>query len=853
MGNQGGGRGNNGNGDERERILRRLQLARQGKQLRRRGNGGQKQPWFSTDNLASRFIVLLIGLAVFAIAGFGGLGIAGYEYLMQDLPSPETLLQRNMFQSINIYDRNGALLASLWDRDKGGRRTWTKLQDISPWVIKATLAAEDARFYQNPGIDPGSVLRALYRNYDEGNITSGASTITMQLARNALMDPEERVTRSYLRKIREIILAIKITQMLPKDTILEMYLNTVYYGNLSYSVGTAAGAYFNKAPSELTLAEAAMLAGLPQAPSYYDPFTNPDAAKARQVWVLDAMVQHGFISAQEAETAKQETIKLVRKQYDFLAPHFVNYISGLLWDKYGPDMYKLGLEVHTTLDLGLQQKGEAIVKEHVASIKQLNATDGALVAIDPHTGEILAMVGSADYNDESIDGQVNMCIAERQPGSALKPFTYLTAMLEKGISPSTVLIDTPIQFDAGYGNVYAPGNHDGGWHGPVTVRRALASSLNLPAVLMMHYVGLDEVLNTLHRFGITTLTQRERYGLAITLGGGEVKPLDLTYAYSVFANQGLQVGEEVPLESRRLGFSELQPTPFKKILDSRGNVLYEYVPKTKRLISPEEAYLITSILSDNEAQEPTYGPNNELLMPRPAAAKTGTTEWYQDSWTIGYTPDLVAGAWVGNADNQPMKRVVGSSGAGKIWNSFIQEALKDKPPKEFIIPPGLERAEVWATDPTTCKWKLIRDYFLPDQLPRNTERGERSGWFLQVQTGRNEYNMPTVDAQLINVPEYFKEPAWTKYWTIEDLPKEPKTQRTEPFVPYWEQVTNTGGQGAYLRYTPTPEDKMVLLPEGTKLYIFDEDKVVRKTTWKHVKDEQGHEGWIPAYFVGPLS
>lgn len=849
LGSQNGNDGHDQNKlSERERLLARLRLARRHRRWGR--NGTNSHPWRSSSNLASRLVVLLVGLVIFSVAGFGGIGLAAYIYLMQDLPSPEALLERNMFQSINIYDRNGVLLASLWDRDKGGRRTWTKLSDISPWVIKATLAAEDARFYENPGVDAGSIIRAFYRNYDEGNITSGASTITMQLARNALMDYEERTEQSYLRKLREAILAIKITQTLPKDTILEMYLNTVYYGNLSYSIGTAAGAYYDKPAKDLTLAEAAMLAGLPQAPSAYDPFTNPQQAKARQEWVLDSMVHHGFVSAEEAEAAKQETIRLIRKKYDFHAPHFVNYVSGLLWDKYGPDMYKLGLEVYTTLDLGLQQTGERIVKEHVQSISHLNATDGALVGIDPHTGEILTMVGSADYYDDTIDGQVNICLAERQPGSALKPFTYLTAILKKGVTPSTVLIDRQIFFDAGYGNAYAPGNHDGAWHGPVTVRRALASSLNLPAVLMMHYVGLDEVLNTLHRFGITTLNQRERYGLAITLGGGEIRPLDLTYAYSVFANQGVQVGEEVPLERRRFGYSELQPTPFKKILNSRGDVLYEYVPKTRTLISPEEAYLITSILSDNEAQEPTYGPNNELLMPRPAAAKTGTTEWYQDSWTIGYTPDLVAGAWVGNANNQPMKRVVGSSGAGKIWNSYIQEALKDKPCKEFIIPPGLQIAEVWATDPATSKWRLRRDYFLPERLPANAPSGPRSGWYLDVRTGRGEDGMPTVDADLVNVPEWFRQGA--EYWTIEDLPKEPKKEQQEPFTPHVEQVANTGGLGAYLRYTPAPEDKMALLPEGTTVTVIEPDKDVRKTTWKHVRDEQGRDGWIPSYFLAPV-
>jgi membrane peptidoglycan carboxypeptidase len=368
----------------------------------------------------------------------------------------------------------------------------------------------------------------------------------------------------------------------------------------------------------------------------------------------------------------------------------------------------------------------------------------------------------------------------------------------------------------------------------------------------MNYVSLDEVLNTLHRFGITTLNDRERYGLAITLGGGEIKLIDLTYAYSVFANQGVQVGEEVPLEKQRLGYAKLQPTPFLRITDSRGNVLYDYTPKSQKLIEPELAYQITAIITDNEAQEPTYGPNNELLMPRPSAAKTGTTEWYQDSWTIGYTPDIVAGAWVGNADNHPMKRVVGASGAGKIWNSFIQYASRNTPPKEFIVPSGLVHEETWETDPITSKWQLRRDWFLPNQAPSAQPQGSRSGYYLDVSQGRNEYNMPTVNYAKINIPQYFTQ--GTTYWTTEDLVPELKVKpdATKPFTPYWQQVTNTADLGAYLRVTPTPDDKMVLLPEGTKLLVISNDVVLRKTNWKHVRDEQGREGWLPDYWVGNI-
>lgn len=620
-------------------------------------------------------IVSFLVSSLFISVGAAG-AVLVYAYVAPQLPPPEELAQRAVaFSSSKIYDREGRLLYEVIPPG-GGRRTTVPLSSISPYLIMATVATEDARFFQHRGVDPIAILRALWQDIKAGKAVSGASTIPQQLVRNLLLPPEEKSQRTLKRKVKEAILAAEISRRYSKETILELYLNEIYYGNMAYGAEAAAQTYFGKHASELTLAEASFLAGLPQAPATYDPYTNFKAAKARQADVLRLMVEAGYITPEEARKAYQEELKLVPPRFEMRAPHFVMYVRRLLEQRYGPEvLYKAGLRVYTSLDLNLQEMAQEIVKRQVEKIKERKVTNGALVAIKPQTGEILVMVGSADFYDEKISGQVNMALAPRQPGSAIKPITYLAAF-EKGWTPATVIWDVPVEFPDGY----KPTNYDNRFHGPVTVRIALGSSYNVPAVKALQFVGIHSFLEMARRLGITSFT-RSDYGLSITLGGGEVSLLELTAAYAVIANGGRKV----------------PPVAILRIEDAAGRVLEEYTPPPgDQVISPQHAYLITHILADNWARTPTFGPNSVLKLSRPAAVKTGTTDDWRDGWTIGYTPDLVVGVWVGNADNSPTKRVPGVRGAGPIWREFMEKALANVPPKDFHRPPGIVEAEICA-------------------------------------------------------------------------------------------------------------------------------------------------------------
>ncbi len=621
------------------------------------------------------WLATIMLLAVSLLVSLGAAGaVLVYAYVAPQLPPPEELAKRAVaFSSTKIYDREGRLLYEVIPPG-GGKRTVVPLGSISPYVIMATVATEDARFFQHGGVDPIAILRALWQDIRAKEIVSGASTIPQQLVRNLLLPPEEKGQRTLKRKIKEAILAAEITRRYSKETILELYLNEIYYGNMAYGIEAAAQTYFGKSAAELTLAEASFLAGLPQAPARYDPYTNFRAAKARQAEVLRLMVEAGFITSEQAQQAYQEELKLVPVRFDMKAPHFVIYVRQLLEQRYGADaLYRAGLRVYTTLDLRLQEMAQEIVKKQVEKIKDKNVTNGALVAIRPQTGEILVMVGSADFYDTKISGQVNMALVPRQPGSAIKPVTYLAAF-EKGWTPATVIWDVPIEFPDGY----KPTNYDKRFHGPVTVRVALGSSYNVPAVKALQFVGIPSFLEMARRLGITSFT-RSDYGLSITLGGGEVSLLELTAAYAVIANGGKRV----------------PPVAILRVEDAAGRVLEEYAPPPgDQVISPQHAYLITHILADNWARTPAFGPNSVLKLPRPAAVKTGTTDDWRDGWTVGYTPDLVVGVWVGNADNSPTKRVAGVRGAGPIWREFMEKALAGVPPKDFPRPPGIVEAEI---------------------------------------------------------------------------------------------------------------------------------------------------------------
>ncbi len=585
------------------------------------------------------------------------------------------------FETTRIFDRNGILLFE--KQPEEGLREYLQLKDVPKYIIDATLSAEDPTFFDNTGVEPSAVLRAVYINAS-GLGSSGASTITQQVARLLFMSPEDRRQTGFDRKINEAFLAIKLTEKFTKQEILEKYLNTIFYGNRSYGIQAASRGYFGKNAKDLTLPEASLLAGLPQLPSDYDPTVDNEhyqLAKRRQRRVLELMVQNNKISALEAQDAyafdiKADLVDGRKRDSKMEAPHFVNYILQLMdgtintkqfseagLENINPDQWNLGgYDVYTTLDLNLNNKAQEVVSKSVEDLQKLKATNAALVAMRPGTGEILSMIGSVDFNDNKIGGQFNDALAMRQPGSALKPITYATAM-EKGWTAATVIADIKTSFPSGGREPYVPLNFDQKEHGPVSVRDSLGSSLNIPAVKALQYTGVQTMMDKAKQMGLNFQYPPEHYGLTLTLGGGEVRLLDLTNAYSVFDNGGKKV----------------EPVAFLRILQ-HGSPVYEFDPQKvnfKQVLSPEVAYIITNILSDNKARLLAFAENNPLVLDRPAAAKTGTTNDFHDSWTMGFTPDLVAGVWVGNNDNRPMDGVAGSIGGGRVWHNFMTEVYKD--------------------------------------------------------------------------------------------------------------------------------------------------------------------------------
>src|SRR5215208_4970691 len=685
------------------------------------------------------FLVALFGIVVALIIGGSGL-LYSYYSIARTLPSVEDLQNRaSQFETTRILDRNGNPLYEILD-PSAGRRTYVTLDKIAPVLVAATIATEDQGFYEHPGFDVTAIVRALWDNYRTNGQGGGASTITQQLARALLLSPEERAQRTYSRKAREIILAAEITRRYSKDQILELYLNEIYYGNLAYGIEAASETYFGKTANQLDLAEASFLAGLPQSPSVYDVYTNHEVTLARQQQVLVLMYGvsqvDGCITVSNSETPicvdesaaanaandiKGRTFNPPTMNARY--PHWVNFVRSELEKKYDAQtIYRSGFIVYTTLDPTLQDEAQRLVTEQVALLADKNAHNGALVAIKPSTGEILAMVGSPDFNNEAISGQINMADSPtRQPGSAIKPVNYIAAF-EKGWTPATLIWDVPSEFPpSGDPNdpreTYRPVNYDGRFHGPVTVRTALSNSFNVPAVKTLAFVGIyddpatpqkDGMIGMAQRLGITSFT-RPDYGLALTLGGGDVSLLELTGAYSVFANGGKRV----------------PPVAILKIVDFQGKTVYEYQPpQPEQVIRPEHAFLISSILSDNDARSWMFGRNSLLNLPFQVAAKTGTTNDFRDNWTLGYTPDLVTGVWVGNADYTPMVNTTGLTGAAPIWSSFMQFAvpiLSNGAPTPFSAPPGITQkaiCTVSGTEPSQwCRGGQRNEYFASDQPP----------------------------------------------------------------------------------------------------------------------------------------
>lgn len=638
----------------------------------------------------SRNRKFITGLLTAAILIILALAVVVDQWLLVDLPRPDELYQYTTAPSTKIFDRNGTLLYEITDPHQGLHTPLT-LDDIPSACLNATIATEDASFYRNPGVDAWAILRALYINWQGGEVLSGGSTITQQLARNLLLSPQERTEVSLTRKLREAILAWRLARTYAKDEILTLYLNETYYGNLAYGIEAASRTYFGKHAAELDLAECAMLAGLPQSPANYNPLENPEAAKARQNTVLDLMVKAGYLTTDQADSARSEKLGYAAIPFPIAAPHFVMYIRGQLERKFGLEaIYRQGLQVYTTVDLNVQNAAQRIARYRLAELSKQkegqpprNIRNAAVIVLNPTNGEVLAMLGSPDYFDPRIDGAVNATMATRQPGSSIKPLTYAAAFdpaiaAAHGYQPLTaasMLVDWRTAFVTQEGQPYVPENYDRTWRGPVLLRQALASSYNLIAVKVLDYVGLESLIDLARSLGITTFDNKN-FGLALTLGGGEVRLLELTAAYGALANGGRKV----------------EPVTITHITDHQGNLIYSSPSNLnpgQLILDPRTAYLITSILSDNYARRSTFGAGSPLNLTRPAAAKTGTTQDWRDNWTVGYTPDFVVGVWAGNADNEPMRHISGVTGAAPIWHDLMEELHQTIPAHNFIQPAGL--------------------------------------------------------------------------------------------------------------------------------------------------------------------
>lgn len=605
------------------------------------------------------------------LAGLIGLGFifALFIFYAKDLPTPDKINSRISAQSTQIFDRNGKLLYEVHG-DKN--RILADWNEIPANVKNATIAIEDKDFYKHGGFSLRGITRAFTGIATGDKSKGGGSTITQQFVKNAILTNEY----SFTRKIKEVILAIEIEQMYKKDDILRMYLNEIPYGSNAYGAKVAAKTYFNKELKDITLEEAAVMAALPQAPTYYSPYGNhKDALMARKDQVLDNMVAQKFITKEQADEAKTKQLVFSNNPYGSItAPHFVMWVREQLVEKYGEKaVNEGGLKVYTTLDIQKQVQAENSVATNIDKNKaRYNASNGALVSMDPKTGQILAMVGSRDFFDTSIDGNVNVAIMDRQPGSSFKPFAYATLWKNQNWGPGSIIYDLKTDFGGGY----LPNNYDGTFRGPVTMRKALQLSLNIPAVKALYLAGMDDVLDTAHAMGITTLNDKSQYGLSLVLGAGEVKLVDMVSAYSVFANGGVKQ----------------DPTWLLRVEDSKGKVIDEYKQKSgKKVLDPQVAYMISNVLSDDAARAEVFGSGGALtLNGRPVAAKTGTTNDYKDAWTMGYTPSLVTGVWVGNNDNTAMTKAGGSIAAAPIWHDYMLKALADTKIEQFQRPSGVK-------------------------------------------------------------------------------------------------------------------------------------------------------------------
>ncbi len=657
-----------------------------------------------------------------------------YWFILKDLPKPTDLTNRQSTLSTKIYDRNNELLFTFY---KDQNRSLIALDEIPEHFINATLAIEDQDFYSHKGFSWQGILRSIEQIIFNQQL-QGGSTITQQLIKNALLTPERTITR----KLKELILSLEVELLYSKDEILEMYLNEVAYGGTAYGAEQAAQTYFSKSIKNVTLTEAALLAGLPASPTTYSPFgNNPHLSVYRQHQVLNRMVEEQYIAPLEAMLAKNQKIKLAPQYTNIKAPHFVMYIKELLAKEYGESMVEQGgLTVTTSLDLNLQNSVQEIVSNEILKVAPFNITNGAALVTNPQTGEILAMVGSRNYFDTDRDGQVNLTTALRQPGSAIKPVNYSYA-LQNGYTAASVIQDTPVVYDIAGSKPYAPVNYDSRFHGNITLRSALANSYNVPAVKVLASYGVDKMIEHGKYMGITTWNQPERYGLSLTLGGAEVKMTDMAVVFGTLANLGQRVNlhpilkvtdaqnktlmdfdcQDLSDQSYEDYLPEPRPEDDSDLIPEAQAATQHITCQPDQVLNPHVASILSDILSDPLARAPAFGTRSFLNIPNhQVAVKTGTTNDKRDNWTIGYTSDYLAAVWVGNNDNAPMSQVTsGITGASPIWHNIMNEILKDQDSHQFSPPTDLIKVDICPITGqlacTGCGGKT--EYFIPGTEP----------------------------------------------------------------------------------------------------------------------------------------
>lgn len=606
-------------------------------------------------DILKAFIIILVGLSAAIIACAGIFYVATLTIHGADLASPSVLLN-NKSTGITIVDRNNT---TLYQSSDSSSRTIIAYDKIPEKMVFATLAAEDPEFYKHAGISWRGISRAIYKNTAARQTTEGGSTITQQLIKSTILEP----TRSVLRKTQEVVLATELERRYNKQEIMWMYLNGIYYGGNAYGIDQASRQYLGKSAADLTIGESALLAGLPLGPSRFDPIVNREAALERRNYILGKMKDNDFITEEQYREAKKEVPAIQTRTRNIKAPHFVFYILSQLRNQYGDDLVDHGgLRVKTTLDLTSQEAAQQIVTNQVNNLASRDVTNGALISTNPTTGDILTMVGSTDYYNPQF-GTVNVTTAQRQPGSSFKPLVYLAA-LQKGWTDKTEVEDKPISIPQTVGPAYVPQNYDGKFRGKVTLRRALANSLNIPAVKVMQFVGLQGTLDTAHKLGITTLNQPERYGLSLVLGGGEVTMVDMAAVYGTFARGGIKS----------------QPRSIMEVRDRYGkDISIRSTPPTERVADANAVATLASMLNDNATRSEIFGPNSPMVTSQPTSVKTGTTNDFRDNWTAGFSKDTVTIVWVGNNDNHPMgSGVDGITGAAPIWHNYMEYTFTRK-------------------------------------------------------------------------------------------------------------------------------------------------------------------------------